>query len=145
MLFPITIGLRRSRFLDGFVFLSALLASGATAFSKQPPTVQMGFLLAIWLCCSLAWYRLSPRLSAVRLERDGHISVVRVGMDEFSAAELLRQATVHPWLTVFHLKTEGGRTQTLIAAVDSLKTEDFRRLRMFLRWRGDFSDPKDDA
>ncbi|MDP3539723.1 MAG: hypothetical protein Q8S26_13580 [Azonexus sp.] len=145
MQFPITIGLRRSRFLDGFVFLSALLASGATAFLNQSPTVQMAFLLAIWLCGSLAWHRLSPRFSAMRLERNGQISVVCVGMDEFSAAELLPQATVHPWLTVFRLKTEGGRSQTLVAAVDSLKTEDFRRLRMFLRWRGDFSDPKDDA
>lgn len=60
-------------------------------------------------------------------------------------AELMPGAIVHPWLTVVRLKTDGGRMCTLIATVDNLEREDFRRLRVFLRWQADFSVRGDDA
>lgn len=60
-------------------------------------------------------------------------------------AELMPSAIVHPWLTVVRLKTDGGGMCRLIATVDNLDREDFRRLRVFLRWQADFSVPDDDA
>ncbi|MDD2743872.1 MAG: hypothetical protein PHV02_16525 [Rhodocyclaceae bacterium] len=143
MQFPITIGLRRSRFLDAFIVLSALLASGAgLAFARSTPILAV-ILCAIFLLAALALWRLRQRISAVRLEQSGDISLCRTPDDEFLAAELLPGATVHPWLTVLRLKTDSEAAQALMLTVDSLKAADFRRLRVFLRWRANISEMND--
>ena len=145
MQFPITIGLRRSRFLDLFIFLSALSASGVLLFWPQVATTQLFALLAIWSLAAQAWRRLTPRISALRLERSGRIAVVSDAGAPFAAARLLPGATVHPWLTIIRLEMEDGQQCALIATVDSLHRDDFRRLRIFLRWQADFNASADDA
>ncbi|HXE40349.1 MAG TPA: protein YgfX [Azonexus sp.] len=145
MQLPITIGLHRSHLLDRFVFLSALLASLVVIAFPQAMVIQGAVLLAVWCCSAHAWRRLSPQCSAIRLERTGHLSVALADMEEFSMAEFMAGAIVHPWLTVVRLETDGGRMCTLIATVDNVDREDFRRLRVFLRWQADFSVPDDDA
>jgi len=142
---PITIGLHRSRFLDSLVLLSALLASLVVIAFPQSIVVRGAMLLAVWCCAAHTWHRLSPQCAAIHLERTGHLSVVLAGLEEFSMAELMPGAIVHPWLTIARLKTDGERVCTLIATIDNLETEDFRRLRVFLRWQADFSVPNDDA
>jgi len=142
---PITIGLHRSRLLDSLVFLSALLASLVVIAFPQALIIQGAMLLAVGYCSARTWRRLSPQCTAVHLERTGRLSVALAGREEFSMAELLPGAIVHPWLTIARLQTDGGRMCTLIATVDSLEPEDFRRLRVFLRWQADFSVPSDDA
>ncbi len=145
MQFPITIGLHRSRFLDlGFGFI-ALLASGVILTFPQSALFQLLIFTAIWVAAGIAWRQLSPKCSAIRLEHSGQISVVCHGTNDFLPAELLPDATVHPWLTVFRLKTESGDAFILFATVDSLKRQNFRRLRVFLRWQADFNALNDDA
>lgn len=145
MQFPITIGLRRSRFLDLLVLLSALSASGAIQLWPQAIATQLLALSATWLLAAQAWRRLTPRFSVLRLERSGRISVAGDTGAQFVATRLLPGASVHPWLVIVRLEIESGQQSTLIAAVDSLKRNDFRRLRTFLRWQADFSASADDA
>lgn len=145
MQFPITIGLRRSRLIDAGVMLVALLASSTTLVFPQSTAIQLLMLSAIWVAAGGAWWRLSPKLSAIRLERSGQVSIAHHGDNEFSAAELLPDATVHPWLTLVRFKTDEGDFRTLIATVDTQNRQDFRRLRVFLRWQADFNGPADDA
>ena len=145
MQFPITIGLRRSRFLDVGLISVALLASGVTLKFPQTTTVQLSIFTAIWVLAGGALWQLSPKFSKIRLERSGQVSVICRGESDFSSADFLPGATVHSWLTVLRLKTEAGDTRVLIAAVDSLKRQDFRRLRIFLRWQVDFNASNDDA
>ena len=145
MQFPITIGLHRSRFLDLLVLFNALSASAAILLWPQAVGAQWLVLLATWSLAALAWRRLTPRFSVLRLERSGRISVASDSGTQFVAARLLPGASVHPWLTIIRLEMEGGQQSTLIAAVDSLKGDDFRRLRMFLRWQADFNASADDA
>ena len=135
MQFPIHIGLRRSRFLEAAVVSITLLTSGVTLALPWSAAVRGINLLLILIAAYLAWQRLGPALSALRLERSGQILVAFAGNAEFAEAELLAGATVHPWLTVVRLKTQDERKHLLIAAVDSMKPEDFRRLRVFLRWQ----------
>ena len=135
MQFPIHIGLRRSRFLEAAVVSITLLTSGVTLGLPWSNTARAISFLLVLIAAGLAWRRLGPTLSAIRLERAGQILVVVAGNAEFAEAELLAGATVHPWLTVVRLKTQDERTHLLIAAVDSMKPEDFRRLRIFLRWQ----------
>ena len=135
MQFPIHIGLRRSRFLEAAVVSITLLTSGVTLALPWSTTARATSFLLVLIAGGLAWRRQGPTLSAIRLERAGQILVVVAGNAEFAEAELLAGATVHPWLTVVRLKTQDERTHLLIAAVDSMKPEDFRRLRIFLRWQ----------
>lgn len=145
MQFPITIGLHRSRILDT-ALLVVVVALGATvlAFPIGLP-FRLACLIAICLLAAQIWRRLSPRLSAIRLEKAGQLGILPAGADEFHVATLLPGATVHPWLSVVRLQTDDGRIYTLIVAPDSASRQDFRRLRVFLRWRADFSGLGDGA
>ncbi len=145
MQFPIIIGLHRSRFMD-LALLVVAMALGATvlAFPTGFP-FRLACLLVILLLAVQIWRRLSPRLSAIRLEKTGQLSVFPAGADEFVAATLLPGATVHPWLSIARLQTDDGRIHILIVAPDSTEPQGFRRLRVFLRWRADFSGLGDGA
>ena len=140
MQFPINIGLRRSRFLRVALVSITLLAGAVTLALPWSTTARATSFLLVLIAAGLAWQRLGPTLSAIRLERAGQILVAVAGNAEFAEAEFLAGATVHPWLTVVRLKTQDKRTHLLIAAVDSMKPEDFRRLRIFLRWQAEVSE-----
>lgn len=145
MQFPITIGLHRSRILD-LALLVVALVLGATVLALPAGfPLRLACLVVICLLAVQIWRRLSPRLSAVRLEKAGQLSVVPEGAEEFLAASLLPGATVHPWLCVARLQSDDGRIYTLIVAPDSASRQDCRRLRVFLRWRADFSGLGDGA
>ena len=144
MQFPITIGLHRSRIVDGVVVLLAVLASGVFVGYPGDAWLRWGLLLSVWGLALLAGYRLTPELGALRLEQRGEISIARVGATAFLSATIEPGATVHPWLTVLRLRSEDGRRYHLILAVDSANRDDFRRLRTFLRWRASFN-AADDA
>lgn len=139
MQLPITIGLHRSPFLDRTLIALALSASVAIYAFPKPPVVLGALLLALGALFLWSWQRLSPSLSAIRLERGGNILAAGVGDAEFSEATLLPRATVHPWLTVFRLELPEGGQHTVVVARDSMAGEDFRRLRVFLRWRAQFN------
>lgn len=145
MQLPIIIGLHRSRLIDLFVGICAGLASLAVVCFPVSFLLQGALLSGVWGIALLAWRQCSPKLSAIRLELDGQVSIQLSGESEFLLAELLPGAHVHPWLTIFRLKTGTGDTLPLVVASDSLCPEDFRRLRVFLRWRADFSGRGDAA
>ena len=140
MQFPINIGLRRSRFLEAAVVSITLLASAVTPALPWSTAARATSFLLVLISAGLAWQRLGPTLSTIRLERAGQILVAVAGDAEFAEAELLAGATVHPWLTVVRLKTQDERMHLLIVAVDTMKPEDFRRFRIFLRWQADASE-----
>lgn len=145
MHFPISIGLHRSRILDVVVLLFVLIASAAICFFPVSALIRMALFTLVCLLAVLAWRQLSPTIACLRLERGGEIAISGAGGDAFEIAKILNSATVHPWLTVFRLKTQGSLLYNVIITVDSLSASDFRRLRIFLRWRADFSAPDDGA
>jgi toxin CptA len=136
---PITIELHRSRFLDRLLIALALLASGAILAFPKPPVLLAALLLVVGALFLWSWQRLAPTLSALRLERGGNILAAGADHSEFSESSLLPRATVHPWLTVFRLELADGRQHVIVLARDSMVGDDFRRLRVFLRWRAQFS------
>jgi toxin CptA len=142
--FPITIGLHRSRIL-GWVFfaLTGIIFLVAVNFLRSTPEIGVIFLLLLLLAMN-GWRKLSPAVSALHLESDGNLAARPCGKTEFIPVRIRPNATVHPWLTVFQVDTEEGRNLTVIATIDSMQSDDFRRLRVFLRWRADFS-ANDDA
>lgn len=145
MRFPILIELRRSRFLDVALVLTTLSSSLAVIAFPREMAIQAAMLLALWLAAGLAYRGLSLRATTLRLEQGGSISLRLAGADAFASAEVLPGALVHPWLSVVRLKCADSRNCKVIVAVDSLKQEEFRRLRVFLHWRAAVSAPGDGA
>jgi toxin CptA len=45
------------------------------------------------------------------------------------------RSTVTPWLVVILLREDDGRRSSLTLLPDALRAQDFRRLRLWLRWR----------
>lgn len=138
MQFPITIGLHRSCFLDRAVLAVALIASGVILVFPRSTAILAGILLLTWAGAVLAWWQLKPALAELRLLGDGRLEVLPKGAAEFQPVRCLPGATVHPWLTVVRIEMPSGQRLTLLATVDTMSQEAFRRLRVFLRWRADF-------
>ena len=139
------IGLHRSRILAGLVALgSVAAAAGLSVLPRSTENLAVFWLL--WLFASLMailGLRRVPWL--IRLERSGAVSLQTRQDAHWENATLDSPLFVHSWLTVFRLRPEGGAAKTIVVTIDSLPAEDFRRLRVFLRWRLSVSVPDDDA
>jgi hypothetical protein len=133
--FPIIIGLSRSRWQTAVLLLIATLASLTALFFPRPLPWRVGLLLAIWSLTGWASLRLTPPLAIIRLEANGSIQVKSNTDQDFAPATILPGITVHPWLTVLRLKLADGNHCALLFSPDNLTADDFRRLRIFLRWR----------
>lgn len=139
MQLPIFIALHRSR-LQSRV-LSLLLACGLLLILSYPAPMWLRLfaaaLLGIW-----GWRvfrQLRPGIAALELAADGSVKIQFAGQAVFVTARCLPGAVVHPWLTVLRLEAPDGRRHNLVITSDCLAREGFRRLRVFLRWRADFS------
>lgn len=139
MQFPVTIGLHRSFLAERILLAISLIAASVALAVPWPPIIGALLVLLVAGLGFLAWRGLQPSVSALRLDRDGSIGIRAVGADDFVDANLLPRATVHPWLTVCRLAVAVGHPHLLVLAPDSMDGEDYRRLRIFLRWRARFS------
>ena len=145
MQFPIIIGLHRSRLLDAMLLITVILASAAILYLQRSLPVRASLLCVVLLLAIQAWYALTPAITQIRLERSGEIFIARVGESDFVQAMPKPGAINHPWLIVIRLLTADARTATLIATVNRKNSENLRRLRMFMRWQANFSEPNGDA
>lgn len=145
MQLPITIGLHRSRFLDAGLVALLCSAGALTAIWPQTMPYRLIVFLAIAVTGLVAWRQLTPAVAAIRLENDGRMSVMPACATDFLSAEPLPGAFAHPLLCVIRLKLPDGRVQTVNATVGTLNRQDFRRLRVFLRWHAKFNEPAGDV
>ena len=123
------VALARSRLVP------ACIASGAAAtlalIVATPLPLDAAILLATAVAClaRVALHRaLAPRRLAI--EDSGAVSVDGV------AGELRDGAFVAPWLTIVRWRPAGARVdRTLLVVPDMLPADDFRHLRVLLRWK----------
>ena len=139
MQFPIVIGLRRSRFMDcalaGLTGGALLVAAGV----PWPPEISLALAAAVLPLALHAVRHLAPPFDRLRIDADGKTAGRPPGRSAFVPLRLLPWATVHPWLTVLRLGGE-NRDYRLLIAIDSAAPEEFRRLRVCLRWRAGIND-----
>ncbi|WP_028995616.1 protein YgfX [Azonexus hydrophilus] len=136
MQFPVIIGLHRSFLLDRLLLLVVLASVVFIGFYPGEPWQVAGLLVVVVLLVGLAWRQLRPPFAALRLTHDGRVEGRLQEDGEFVALRCLPGATVHRWLTVLHLAPEsGGAASVLVVTVDSSGPDEFRRLRVFLRWQ----------
>jgi toxin CptA len=75
-------------------------------------------------------------LVGLELRPDGS-AAVQDRRGRWREARLLGSSFVSPGLTIINLTVAGARLRrSLVVAPDSLSTNEFRRLRVWLRWRG---------
>lgn len=142
MQFPIIVGLRRSLFLERMLLASAGLASLLVMAWPRSTAVQASILVCVWGVAAIAGRRLRENACRLRLARDGGLALAAAGEgSDFGAVRLMPGATVHPWLTTFRVEGADGRRRAVLATIDNLDPADFRRLRVFLRWRAGLSEP----
>jgi hypothetical protein len=128
---PLTIPLRPSRRLLLVQSMAHLVAAGAVLVSTIPSWLMALLLLLVGL--SLARRRRLPTVAAIVLRGDGNIEIV-------GADGTANEAVVHPHTLVLSflvvlLYRQQGRLRSLTLPGDSLAFDDFRQLRLWLRWQ----------
>ncbi len=141
MQFPIAIGLHRSRFVALALWLIVACGTLVIAAFPRSTAVQALMCLMLWGGAAWSWRALRPAFGGLLLERDGHLRLLDAEGRPGERARLMPGATVHPWLIVMQLLVEHGGRPVLVLAPDSMAPEEFRRLRVFLRWQAGFSEP----
>lgn len=107
--------------------------------------------LAVWWALPAGWMRVGGitalaaslaysvvqqsrrRFTGLELDPDG---AFRLRRDDAWQTARLQDAFVTPALTVLRLRLENGSTAALTLLPDSLAGDDFRRLRIILKWAG---------
>ncbi len=136
MQLPLSLSLRPSRRLFLLLTLAHGAAAAALAALGLDPWIGVPMLLGVIL--SLAWQlrRLfgAQRIVELILHKDGALEYVR--RDGTAASgKVDPQTMVTAWLTVLLLRSGAGRRcEALTLLPDTLESEDFRRLRLWLRW-----------
>ncbi|WP_371325213.1 protein YgfX [Dechloromonas sp. ZY10] len=131
MQFPVHIGLHRSFLLCYSLLLLSLPVLMLVLLAPHPWFWRLLYACLWLLLLITAWCAWSKQPQSLILQADGLIRLA----DEECGRKVLDGACVHPWLTVFRLENGKKRPLTVVVTVDSLNPEDFRRLRVFLRWR----------
>jgi hypothetical protein len=128
----------RSRVLAG-VLICVHLAAAALALAAAPRW-EWRLAIALGVCASLAQtlraqgWGSRPGMARVELERDGRVRVTDRRGREYHA-RLTRSTLVTPWIVILVLAAGGmSPARTLLVPRDSLPSDDFRRLRVWLRW-----------
>jgi hypothetical protein len=134
---PLSVSLKPSRRLLLIQTVAHVVAAAAVLAASLPPWLAAVFLILIG--ASLARLRRTSPVEILLLRGDGRLEKVGVGD---TACELI----VHPHTLVLSflvvlLYRQEGRLRALTLLADSLATEDFRQLRLWLRWRSAAAQP----
>jgi len=115
-----------------------VVAHGLAAAALLPAALPLAIKVLLWfgLVLSLVFCRARRRLPlrGLTLLADGSLEVERTDGTR-SAAQVKPQTTVLPWLCVLRMNID-GRAFALAIPPDALAADDFRRLRLWLRWMG---------
>ena len=95
-------------------------------------------LVALLIVTLISQRKLINPIRGLMLSNEGSLSVrFRGREDGFFPVRVLPGATVHPLLVVFRIECEGHES-FLIITPDCIDAKDFRRLRVWLKWRAIF-------
>jgi toxin CptA len=133
------ISLKPSRWAAWIVALASLAT--VVLIAATPGVLALRILAATWIACaalealhSRALLRGRCAARAVSLARGGEIAV-RDALGCWRAGSLREGSFVAPWLTVIRWRPAGARFDRAVPILpDMLSPDEFRRLRVMLRW-----------
>lgn len=123
--------IRPSRLARLMLVTTALLAFTAIGLADLPTGASLAAALFTAFVAWQAWRR--PVVVALRLNGDGRLELRAAGED-WQAADLLPRTSVTPWLCILAYRAQ-GKIHSLALYPDSLHPDDFRHLRVWLRWQ----------
>lgn len=128
---PLSISITPSRRL----LLIQSLAHVATAMAVLAATVPpwLAAVLLMMIGASLARLRRAMPISGLVLNGDGRLEIV--GADDTASEVIVHPHTFVLSFLVVLLYRQERRLRSLTLLADSLAAEDFRQLRLWLRWR----------
>lgn len=134
MQLPVTLRLRPSRQLALALLTAHLLA--LVTIGIIPIAVWARAIMFLLVGMSL-WHMTrklygDERIVRLSLETQGIMAFTRFN-EKTTTATVLRQSTVTPWLSVILLKL-AERLEAVVIMPDSLSKQDYRCLRLWLRW-----------
>jgi len=129
---PVHIGLRRSHLLSWLLVLLHILAAGSLCLAPWPAVARYPLMALVVLS---AWRTLQPStIVGLRLGENGELWFLSPGGD-FVSVTVQPDAAVFSWLIVLRVREVGqGRLRSLALLRDSMPAEQFRLLRLWLRW-----------
>ena len=125
----------------GVVAIAAMAAATLALLLVTPGHAALRILVATWIACAAlesihgaALHRGRRGIRAIHVARDGEIAV-RSATGSWHAGVLRQGSFVAPWLTIIRWRAAGARFERVIAILpDMVPAEDFRRVRVILRW-----------
>lgn len=123
--------------------LAAMVAATLVVLWVTPGSAALRLLAATGIVCgglealhAIALHRGRRGARAIHLSRGGAIEVL-TGAGGARSGELRDGSFVAPWLTIVRWRPRAARfDRTLLILPDMLPRDDFRRLRVLLRWAG---------
>jgi toxin CptA len=135
MQLPISVKLRPSRNLALLLVAMHAVALLIVSDLELVVWIKLALLLLIAISawnCRKYWHG-AQRIILLSLRDKGALAYVRLN-GATGDASVDRQSTVTPWLTVILLKSGKG-LESLVLLPDALNPDDYRRLRVWLRWQ----------
>ena len=125
-----------------WILIGAHIAAGACVVALHPPwwiALAAGTVLLASVVFHLlrdALRRLPDSVTTLQARKDGSYRLtLRNG--ESPACRLLGSSFVTPWLTIVNVElAEERSTRHVVIVPDAVSAGDFRRLRVWLRWKG---------
>ena len=86
------------------------------------------------LCLHYRWLRMHKLNNSIQLiMKSRHDWLLSIGDDQFSPVKILPGSFVHPYMTILRFRKQ-QKIITVILTGDNVDTDQFRRLRVFLRF-----------
>ena len=134
---PLTVSLKTSRRLLVIQSLAHLVSAVAVLAGNLPAWLAAVLLLLVG--ASLARMRRRPPFASMALGGDGNFEIV--GADGTASEAVPHPHTLVLSFMVVLLYRQEGRLRSMTLLGDSLPEEDFRQLRLWLRWRATAASP----
>jgi toxin CptA len=134
---PLPVSLKPSQHLLVIQSLAHLVAAGAVLAANLP--AWLAAVLLLLTGASLARVRRPLPVAAVILRGNGAIEIV--GADGAASEAVVHPHTVVLSFLVVLLYSQQGRLRSMTLLGDSMSAEDFRQLRLWLRWRSTAAKP----
>ena len=130
---PLVVTLGDSRQMHITIAAAHFCSAIAILLAAIAPLYQgLGIVL---LLLNLIYWRRPAQSARLRANRDGKLQFWHD--KQWRTATLKDSSVILPFCTVLRIAVEKPRLhRTIVVMLDSLPADDFRRLRVWLRWRG---------
>ena len=136
------ISLNPSRLLAAILIVAHACAIGLVLMIELPQWLKLAAASGLVLQCILVVYRRAflhgaEPVIALEVSSDHRLSI-RTRRSGWQECDVLGSTYVSPYLTIMNLRLSSERMARHVTLLpDSLNRDDFRRLRVWLKWKND--------